>query len=265
MTRRHTEPDRRERTEHPPETDWILLHYGEAEEPGRLLRHLDGCVECRAERAGVARTLELVDREDRHLPDGPSGAELWAKLEPAIAGRDLRPVRYWTASRALATVGAAAATIAGAFFVGDWMRERFQPAGDLVVIPHAARERAVVADVDEHLDSAHRLMVEVANDAPRGAAAVEGFRRRAESLAVANRLYRHAAQDPSLTEILEDVEPILIELSNVADDAPEGLAPVRVLVERPGLLTRVRWAADGGVRDPRRGGPTPSVPDGRTP
>src|SRR5262249_38113239 len=112
-----------------------------------------------------------------------------------------------------------------------------------------ANQRVLLLAVGDHLDRSEAVLVELINSQASSAdAAREGAR--AEELLAANRLYRLSAAasgERTLTEVLDELERVLLEVSHAAASAsPEELAKLRrrseegVLFKIPALEPRVR-------------------------
>ena len=241
---------------HPNEERLILAHF---EGDRAVTRHLEGCLPCR-ERMASIRTL-LATVEAAPVPErGESyGQEVWSRIAPRLEERPQdRPKpsrRGFFAAPRLAFAGLAAAVALAAFLAGRFWRE---PSTAPLVAPPKANQRVLLLAVGDHLDRSEAVLVELINS-PASAADVAREGARAEELLAANRLYRLSAAasgERSLTEVLDELERVLLEVSHAAASAsPEELAKLRrrseegVLFKIRVLETRVRER--GGEMAPR--------------
>jgi DNA-directed RNA polymerase specialized sigma24 family protein len=138
-----------------------------------------------------------------------------AALTPALEGAG----RRWAISAAailLLTVG---------FLAG----RRWQPIGRSPVPSLAADEgdRILLAAVAEHLQRSEMLILEYVHS-HRGPDSARRAQVWAEALVAANRLYRQVAlahREQAMTSMLDELEPVLVEIEHSSDDQPgESLA-----------------------------------------
>ncbi len=107
----------------------------------------------------------------------------------------------------------------------------------------AIRERVVLAALGEHFDRTERTLVELVNSQPGRRVDISAEQAWARDLLEANRLYRQAAgaQSPALSQVLEDLEPVLLEIANspsqITSDEFEAL---RDRIEARSLVFKVR-------------------------
>ncbi|MEM9387805.1 MAG: hypothetical protein AAGA68_22315 [Pseudomonadota bacterium] len=125
------------------------------------------------------------------------------------------------------------------------------------------RERVLLAQVQRHLGASERLLVDVSNASALQASALGGTlgmtdealeaeRQWARTLLTANRLYRFAAEragQERLSNLLGDLEPILIDLANGRGGAsPQYVDALRESIATRELLPRVRAQQADGAR-----------------
>ncbi|HEX7088376.1 MAG TPA: hypothetical protein VF198_18600, partial [Vicinamibacterales bacterium] len=144
-------------------------------------------------------------------------------------------------------VAAAIVLAVGAFLAGRASRVNEAPADATPVRaerldPAAIRDRVVLAALGEHLDRTERTLVELVNSDVDGRVDISAEQAWARDLLEANRLYRQAAQGrPALAQVLDDLEPVLIEIAN----SPPRLTAaefqsLRDRIEERSLLFKVR-------------------------
>ena len=124
-----------------------------------------------------------------------------------------------------------------------------------------ARERLLLASVGEHLSGSARLLTTIANSDDSAALADQSDW--AASLAVTNRLYRTAAERSGqrrIVALLDELEPLLLELANAPVDSKEELSVTQQRIEQKDLLFKLRVAGDRLERSSR---PSGSASDAR--
>src|SRR5215469_10444524 len=99
---------------HLTEEQLILHYYGEGGDALAAEQHLDECSECRSLYGSLQRGLNVVDTIPAPARGPEYGAEVWRRIEPAIAPRRWRwlPRFDW---RFAAAGAAMAALLVGAF------------------------------------------------------------------------------------------------------------------------------------------------------
>ena len=225
--------------------DLVLHYYGELDTAaeGRVTAHLSECGECHRGYTRLQRVMAAVD--SMPAPALGEGFErtVWARLEPSLA-----PPRRWfswfvLSPANLAWVGAVLVLVAGAFMAGRMTR---QPASDVQVATAAEiREGVLLVDLGEHLDRSQTMLVELVSEEVGDAAIdVRTEREQAEELVAANRLYRQSAAssgDVALTQLLDELERLLVELAASPDQLPTAdLERVQQRIAAKDLLFKVR-------------------------
>jgi hypothetical protein len=243
---------------HLTEEEWIEYYYGESADRQALQQHLAECKECAAMGRELARDLPELQGMllDEDVPQrGPEyGENIWHALQSSITTYpQTQAARRWNwpiwPSRwrlGLSLAGAAvalAAMILAAFYSGRRWEQRREPQVASTANGQAG-ERVILYVISDHLDRSQRLLAEL-ND-PDAAAADHGLQTTARKLLTENRLYRESSEHPnsvakgarlesdtSLETILEDLEPVLVELSN----QPEHLGRAEIIRLRRELNT----------------------------
>ncbi len=116
----------------------------------------------------------------------------------------------------------------------------------------AARERLLLASVESHLAGSERLLTRVTNAAPTDAAALAEESVWAGALVSSNRLYRTAAERSGqrrIVALLDELEPLLLELAHSSDAAPDDLAAAQRRIEQTDLLFKLRVTGERLQRD----------------
>jgi hypothetical protein len=226
--------------------DLILFHYGELDAARAAALHtaLARDTALVARLADIERALGLADAMPVPRTPPDIGARVWQAIEPRLETRRPASPRVWQVPAALA---AGLALVAISFQVGRQTVEH--PVVPTVTVAAntgfsaATRERALVAQVAHHLEGSQRLLTTVANATP-DAEALEAERKWARDLLVTNRLYRKAAvaaDQKRIVQLLDAMEPVLLELANAPSDLDaEGLASIQKRIEDEDLVFRAR-------------------------
>ncbi|HEV8582487.1 MAG TPA: hypothetical protein VGX68_25760 [Thermoanaerobaculia bacterium] len=231
--------------------DLILYLYGESEDPEAVRRQIEASEELRARCESLRLVMAAVDAAPVPERGESYGAEVWARLQPRLAGRtrlgrllSFRPLadRRW---HPLGWAAAALVLLAVGFSLGRlWPRPQ--------ALPAEARDRILLATVAAHLERSERLLADVTN-AP-GAVDLSAERAWARDLLAANRLYRQSVRQAGrqrLAVVLDDLEPFLLDLAHTPDEPPaEEIAALRERIADQGLLFKVRVESDR--LDPRK-------------
>jgi hypothetical protein len=243
--------------DHLTDDDLVLHFYGEmaSAAEAQAAAHLAGCDECLRSYTRLQRVLAVVDAMP--APSLPDGFErtVWARLEPALPPRRGWVSWFVTGPANLAWVAAVLLLVAGAFFAG---RLSTPPAGrGAAQMASAAeiREAVLLSDLGEHLDRSQTVLIELASaEGPAAGDAVDMSleRERAEDLVAANRLYRQSASaggDAAVTELLDELERLLVELAASPDHmSPDDLERVQQRIATKDLLFKLR-VVSSGVRE----------------
>ena len=254
----------------PSDAELVEHFYGESERPQEIERALAASTELGARYAALRDLLGSIVPPE--LPDpGPEyGVDLWRRLEPTLAAqRDrARSAFAWRVAGGLAAV---LVLLAGAFVLGRTSGQKVERAAIMAQgLSQESRDRLLLAAALDHLDQAEVFLVGLKND--DGAAAGGHFalaRSRAAELVLSNRLLRgslHEARGDAgestpagsragLSVVLEDLEPLLLEIAH----APDGLAQadidmLRARLRERGTLIRLRAVQD---RIQRENSPAP--------
>jgi hypothetical protein len=280
---------------HISEDELVAHYYGELRDAAeaRAAAHLEECEVCRASLAKLKRVMAAIDMVT--MPEPPAGFEekVWKRLQPAVSAE--RPGGSGISAWKLGAWGSMAAGIILAAFVAGRMwpnQDAIQSAngargansangtvaggapapgsaasGDASFgagDEEAVRERVLRVDLGDHLDRTEQTLVEFVSrtDATRDG----DTQTRSEDLVAANRLYRGTAEvtgDRAVTDVLDDLERVLIEIAGVPSNAPASeLEAIRKRIDARDLLFKLRvmrMELEQRASDPRpakRQGPT---------
>ena len=213
----------------------LVLHcYGEhAEDP--VEDHLEACESCRAQYRGLQRVLNTLDAAA--VPERPPeyGAAVWRKIESRVNGRR----RFaWLGAREWLLAGAMAALIVAAFLAGRFIQ---RPPAPSVANTGPARERILLVAVGDHLERSQNILVELENS---NSPDIAYERQAAADLVESNRLFRltaASAGDTATASLLEDLERVLLEISNSPlEMSGRQLQDLQKEIESRGILFKVK-------------------------
>jgi hypothetical protein len=232
---------------HVSEEDLILHYYGEGADQGRVDRHLTSCVTCRMEFERLKRALALVDADGFSPATAPGPAferEVWARLEPHLSRRHSWFSRVFVTPKwALASGFAVIVLVA---FLAGRFSNTVSPTSSAPAVATAedVAERVLVLAVVDHLDQTQMVLLEVLNGASGAGVDLSKEQSLARELVAANRLYRQSAVrtgDDRTSEVLDELERVLLEIANTPQGASEGdLEALRARIASRGVLFKVR-------------------------
>jgi hypothetical protein len=238
----------------------ILHFYGEAADPERIESDLAADPELREQYESLRRELAALPKLEAPPVAPDLAARVWTNLRPQLV--PYRPRRPWldrlrfevSLRPGFALAAAATLALAVGFLLG-----RGGPAPESSIEAHlealspAARERLLFASVSEHFDGSARLLTAIAN-APAEGDDLADESRWAADLAVSNRLYRSAAERAGqrrIVALLDELEPLLLELANSPSDSADDLTATQRRIDDNDLLFKLRVAGDRLERSSR--------------
>ena len=239
-------------TVHPTDDELVEHFCGNAEpaDGARIDAHVHECARCRQAWDDLGAALTMVNDA---VPEPPDGFErvMWARVQPA-----LHPAPRW-GWRLLVPAGALAATVL--VLIGANRTPEIASQSTAAVQTTAAdatkanlkqNERVLFTALDEHFQQTEALLVEL-----RNAPDVDSFdveRVTADDLIAAGRLYRQTAEytgHAGLVRVLDDLEPVLVEVARGSDRMPERDREwLRTRIEDDNLLFKVR-AVNSDIRE----------------
>jgi len=226
---------------------WIGYLYDE--DGGAEIRaHLQSCAECAAFADRLAADKALLGELAVDVParEADYADRVWRSLASRLQPYPSRRRGFFVSWKLVFGLGLAAVAVVlatVAFYSGRlWEKKQDR---DAALVDHGpataqGRENIIVFVLDDHLDRSQRLLAEL-DDADRAAKDPE-LRKKAQELLAANRLYRvtteqsqaqkmagrdGAHEDDSLRIMLDDLEPVLVELAN-QPSAPDRRQIVRL-------------------------------------
>ena len=232
--------------QHLTDDDLVLHYYGELDSAAetQAMTHLSSCETCHRSYVRLQRVMAAIDSMPVPAVGEAFDRTVWARLEPSLS-----PRRGWLSWLVLspgnlAWAAAVLVLVAGAFFAGRMTPHR-HPNDPQTVTADQIREGVLLVDVGEHLDRSQTMLVELVNaDPDNDGADLTAEREHAEELLAANRLYRQTATntgDVGLTQLLDELERLLVELAASPDKLPAvDLERVQQRITAKDLLFKVR-------------------------
>ena len=240
--------------------DEMILHlYGESADGAAIDRAIAADPELASRFEMLRRELDRIPPLDVPEPAPDLANRVWEAIRPQLEPhrgswwqRLLRGFDAAGVRPGLALAAACALLVAAG--IGFFLGRTGRPAAtsmeaDLPALSQEARDRLLLAALSDHLDGSERLFTSIAN-APDSADAtlLRDKSRWAASLAVSNRLYRRAAERSGqrrIVALLDELEPLLVELANAAPDpdaAADEIATTQQRLEEKDLLFKLRVA-----------------------
>jgi hypothetical protein len=225
-----------------------LFAYREGEMKGRetIAAHLRECGECRAELERMEEVFQALNA----LPVPDPGEEYGTRVWRQIANRlPERRVNWWAGffmPRRLMALGAAAALLMLAFYVGR--KTGAKAGGEEIVDASKFRERVLLVAVGEHLGKSEMILMELSNAQPAEAGKslidISTAQKRAEDLVEENRLYRQTALnggDNAMASTLDELQRVLMDVANSpAEVTPAQFESIQKRIAAQGILLKVR-------------------------
>jgi len=230
---------------HATQEELVLVHYREGDPD--VAAHVLACPECRAELETIRRVLKAVDAAEVPELDDSWEETAWNRLRWKLEAR--KPRRR---SLPMWSYGAIAAALIVVAFLGGRFWERgpapVTPTQAMATTSEAGRDRVFLVVVGDHLDRSERVLMELANQDLETGADLTTEQRLAEDLVQSNRIYRQTAVragDTRLASILEELEPILLEIARTPSNPSEReMQSLRRRIEAKGLLFKLRVAGE---------------------
>lgn len=236
--------------------------------------HVETCAACRASLDEIRATLDHAASLEVPARGDDYGAQVWQSIESRLDESRISATshpgtsalqhgtlahRHSRTSARLAVrlapwlaTAAALVLVVGAY----WLGRRNAEMGGASQAPitaqapsspslgtEAIRERVVLAALGEHLDRTEHTLVELVNSEPGRRVDISAEQAWARDLLEANRLYRRATggKSPALSQVLEDLEPVLLEIANSPSQlTSDEFEAMRDRIEARSLVFKVR-------------------------
>lgn len=218
----------------------VLYLYNELneEETKRLMEHIKECEECAEDLAYTEKVFRVLDEtKTTEIPEA-QWEKCWNTINTGIKKRKHKqkiflPFPKWAY---------AAAALIIVFVVGLYIgRIAFLPIQSSRT-PLEGTQSALDPSIQEHLESLKPILVEYANytgSEENGTITIDkGIVR---SLIIQNILLKRmiAEKNPSVKQLLEDVDIVLREIANQEGDDTDTLAMIKELIQERGILYEI--------------------------
>jgi hypothetical protein len=230
---------------HPTEMEWIAYREGDTKQRVAFADHLRECAECREQLQRIEAVYNALDAMPIPNPGDDYELRLWQKLAPQLPERKPRWWQSFFQTQRLVLVGAVAALVVLAFFLGR--RTGPSKSGSDIADAGKVRERVLLVAVGDHLGRSEMVLVELANTTPEKGQKfvnISGEQKRAEDLVEENRLYRQTALrdgDTAMAATLDELERVLLDIANSPDEiTPAQFESLQKRIESRGILFKVR-------------------------
>lgn len=231
---------------HMTEEQLIAYRDGETRERQRFAGHLNECEICRHEMEHIEAVFTALNAMPVPDPGEDFPRRVWQTISPRLPEKRLSWWQTVFVPRRLVAVGAMAAIVLLAFFLGRFTKKT-PPSGGEVADAGKVRERVLVVAVGDHLGRSEMVLMELANAEPQKGQRlvnISAEQKRAEDLLEENRLYRQTAQrdgDALMANTLEELEPILLDIANSPDEVtPSQFEAIQKRIAAKGILLKVR-------------------------
>jgi len=225
-----------------------LFAYREGEMKGRetIAAHLRECGECRAELERMEEVFQALNALPVPDPGEEYGTRVWRQIANRLPERRMNWWAGFFMPRRLAALGAAAALLVLAFYVGR--KTGLKAGGEEIVDAGKIRERVLLVAVGEHLGKSEMILMELSNAQPAEAGKslinISTAQKRAEDLVEENRLYRQTALnggDNAMASTLDELQRVLMDVANSpAEVTPVQFESIQKRIAAQGILLKVR-------------------------
>ena len=225
-----------------------LFAYREGEMKGRetIAAHLRECGECRAELERMEEVFQALNALPVPDPGEEYGTRVWRQIANRLPERRMNWWAGFFMPRRLAALGAAAALLVLAFYVGR--KTGLKAGGEEIVDAGKIRERVLLVAVGEHLGKSEMILMELSNAQPAEAGKnlinISTAQKRAEDLVEENRLYRQTALnggDNAMASTLDELQRVLMDVANSPGEVtPAQFESIQKRIAAQGILLKVR-------------------------
>ena len=231
---------------HPAEEDLVMLYYREGGllergSPEELRAHLANCPTCQQAYQTLVRVLDACDDLPVPEPHLAFESRMWNRLEPQLEPMNRRVSRWAFLQTRWFAAAAVAAMLLVAFLAGRFTRPQSRPtvatARLLTAMTPDGRQKLLLVTLGDHLERSQMVLTDLAN-LPEHTSDLSVERQRVRNLISENRLYRQSAADsgdPAVTELLDDLERVLLDISHGTDPAE-----IKARIDSESLLFKLR-------------------------
>ncbi len=218
----------------------VLYLYGELNEEDvkKLMEHVKGCAECAEDLAYTEKVFYVLDEtKTERVPDA-RWEKCWNRINTEIRTQQSKQRSFFSFPRwAYATAALIIVFVVG-LYIG---RIAFLPRQSTMA-PLEGTQSAFDPSIQEHLESLKPLLVEYANytgSEENGTITID--KDLVRSLIIQNILLKRmvAEKNPSVKQLLEDIDLVLREIANQEGDDSDTLAMIKELIKERGILYEI--------------------------
>ncbi len=215
----------------------ILNLYGELgeEETKKLMEHVKVCVECAEDFEYTKKVFHVLDETKAEKAPEANWERCWNTIDVEIHRKKRKEKRFLLFPK-WAYVSAALIIVFGVgLFIG---RLVLQPV-ESTSTPTESIQSALYPSIQEHFESLKPVLIEYANytsSAEDGSITVDKDLIR--NLIIQNILLKRmiAEKNPSVKQLLEDVDLVLREIANHEEEDHDSLSMIKELIQERGIL-----------------------------
>lgn len=219
----------------------ILYLYGEMDKKSseELKNHVKKCPECAKELEYTQKLFELVEEAEKEDIPEANWEKCWSHINEKITVPEKKTKRhFWRFPKWAFTTAALACVLIIGIIIG---RTAFTPG--FKPSPMAGETKgAFYLSLQEYFDDLKPLLTEYAHyREDRGKGTVTLDRKVAEDLLIQNILLKRLAADknPSARQLLEDIELILREMTNMDENGTTTPLKIKEYINNQGLLSSI--------------------------
>jgi hypothetical protein len=220
----------------------VILHlYGESNEEDRqrLRKHLEQCPGCAKDTAFTQEVFKLIDEAKTIEAPEANWEKSWGHIQSEILGAPRRQRRFMLSP----AWAAAAAGIILVFALGLFIGRFWSPSRDPVLAKTDLTDQYTKLTIQEHFDNLKPLLVEYSNYAvsDNKDTSIVIDREILRSLLIQNYLLMRvvAKDDPSAAALLEDIELVLREITNLERGDKNAPSMVKELIDQREILFKM--------------------------
>jgi hypothetical protein len=219
----------------------IILHlYGELneEDTNKLMEHVKECVDCAKDLSYTEKVFHVLDKTKSTKVPEAQWEKCWNTINTEIEKKQKKQKNFL----AFPKWAYATAALIFVFVVGLYIgRIAFLPSQSTRV-PLEGTQSALNPSIQEHFESLKPVLVEYANytgTEENGTITID--KELVRSLIIQNILLKRmiAEKNPSVKQLLEDVDLVLREIANQEDGDAASLSMIKELIQQRGILYEI--------------------------
>lgn len=212
--------------------------YGElpSKEKAALLQHIKECPECEQDLAYTREVFSLMDEVDfTTLPEADWG-KCWSGIRQNI-NQPAPPRKTWGMFPLWVPAAAAILLI---FVLGIFIGRTLNPAKPLTAPDTSISMAASQASLADHFDNLKPVLIEYSNLDDK-AARIQVDKNVLQGLLIQNYLLTRTIlkNDPSAAQVLEDIDLVLREITNLENGEEVSAALIKELIEQRDILFKM--------------------------